>query len=105
MISEKDLEGYLEKIEWAFEFGFQLSEVFNAEISICDGVVDALIELLEKVFHDEDGWIDYYIFETDFGHEPRKITTDEGATIQLGNVHDLYNLLIDGIVAKEFAGE
>lgn len=105
MISEKDLEGYLEKIEDAFEFEYQLCELFDADISMHDSVVDALIELLEKVFHDEDGWIDYYIFETDFGKEHRKITTDEGTTIQLDNVHDLYNLLIDGIVAKEFAGE
>ena len=105
MISEKDLEWYLEMIKDSFEFEYQLSELFDADIVIHDNVVDALIELLEKVFHDEDGWIDYYIFETDFGKEHRKITTDEGTTIQLGNVHDLYNLLIDGIVAKEFAGE
>jgi len=105
VISEKDLEGYLEKIEDAFEFEYKLSELFEADIFIHDSVVDALIELLVKVFHDEDGWIHYYMFETDFGREPRKITTDEGTTIQLGNVHDLYNLLIDGIIAKEFAGE
>lgn len=61
-----------------------------------------LIRVLKEIFQDtENEWIDYFIYELDFGKrwKPNTITekdkTGKVRDIPLGTVEDLYNLLLE----------
>lgn len=79
----------------------------------CEGIItygqDLLlnnIKLLEYIFDDEDtGWIEYWIWELDFGERNSKLKygeraltvyAEDGVEIPLESIEDLYNLLTSG---------
>ncbi len=60
--------------------------------------VDELVKLLEYVFDDKGEWIEYFIYELDFGTEYHDgDVTEEDKNIPLATVDDLYDLLISNL--------
>jgi len=58
-------------------------------------LIATTVTLLENVMNDKDQWISYWLWELDFGQRNDLMVTDEnGETIPLTTVVDLYNLLI-----------
>lgn len=54
-----------------------------------------LLKLLETLMNDDNGWISYFCYETDFGREWEvgDVTDEDGADIPLATAEDLWNLL------------
>ena len=58
-----------------------------------------LVDVLENMYEDKDGWISYYLYELDCGAdwEPGMITSEDGKDIRLTCANDLYNLLMENL--------
>ena len=56
-----------------------------------------LVNLIEKLTNDRMGWIDYYIYELDYGkeYEDGMVKNKDGNNISLKTPTDLWNLLND----------
>lgn len=57
---------------------------------------DYILQLLENMFEDFNGWIGYWIYDLEFGAKwtPDSITDVNGKSIKLQTKEDLYNFLI-----------
>lgn len=57
-------------------------------------IVDSLVKILQQHFKDEhsESWIEYFLWELDFGKKESKITV-KGKPFVLKTPEDLYNLL------------
>ncbi len=76
------------------------SKIFNgssANYFIENKLIDDMIEILTDVMGDEDGWIEYFCYELDFGKENYRLKAydKDDNEIPLANAKDLYNLLND----------
>ena len=58
-------------------------------------VLNSLIELLKIEFNDDEDWIEYFIWELDFGkkYKDGMITNKNNEIIDLSNVENLYKFL------------
>jgi hypothetical protein len=56
---------------------------------------NALIDILEEVTNDNGGWIEYFLWELDFGKENwrLKVYSKDKKEIPLSSIDDLWNLL------------
>lgn len=50
------------------------------------------VNLLSKQFDDQHKWIDYFIYECNFGKKPMEVTID-GKSFKLNSVSKLYKIL------------
>lgn len=61
-------------------------------------VVEQTIKLLKILMHDnhKDSWIDYYIYELDYGHKykPGSVTNADDSNIDLSDAGALYEFLL-----------
>ena len=57
---------------------------------------DYVLQLLEDIFEDVDGWIGYWLYDLEFGAKwaPGSIINEKGESIKLQTKEDLYKLLI-----------
>ena len=83
-----------------FSFTDEMNELFdkykadgNIYPPLCTSTV---IDLLEFIFNDKDQWINYWIFELDFGknYEDGYVKDEHGEVIPLKTTEDLYDLLV-----------
>lgn len=58
--------------------------------------ITLLEDLLKKIVNDESDYIDYYIWELDFGKKYKDgiITYNDGTIIKLSNPEELYDLIM-----------
>ena len=58
----------------------------------CAGV---LFELLEEVMNDNDGMLEYFCYELEFGskYEPGDVKDESGNEVKLATIDDLYDYL------------
>lgn len=65
-----------------------------------------LINTLEKMYEDDNGWISYFCYELEFGrkYKPGMIKESNGDEIKLQTPEDLYNFLINELKLK-YGGE
>lgn len=64
--------------------------------SYCDKLTNAIIEALKSEISDEeDSWIDYYMYELDFGRESDRLKAydKDGKELPLSTPEDLYDLI------------
>ena len=56
---------------------------------------DTILEMLSDALHDTSDWIDYFVFELDWGkdYEAGMVVDANNQNIPLATLHDLYNLL------------
>lgn len=52
-----------------------------------------LVDSLVKMFDDEDNWIPWWIYETDFGSDAPEVTTSDGIKYIIGTSEQLYYIL------------
>ena len=53
------------------------------------------IKLLKAIFHDEEDWIDYWVYELDYGKDYQDgDVIQNGKNIPLKTIEDLYNFLL-----------
>lgn len=62
---------------------------------------DLALNILNEVFQDESHWIEYWVYDLDFGQywEEGKVV-ENGADVPLHTVEDLYNLLMKNMEEK-----
>lgn len=53
------------------------------------------IELLKRLMLDEEDWIGYYIWESDWGKTFSCVWNEEGEEIPLETLQDLYNIIVE----------
>lgn len=60
-------------------------------------LLDALVDVLKDSMNDTSNWIEYYLYELDFGKENwrLKVNDKDGKEIPLRTPEDLYNLLME----------
>lgn len=92
-----------------FNFTNEMNELFdkykmdgNIYPPMC---TDTVINLLAYIFNDKDQWIEYWVWELEFGerYEDGDVRSSDGSIIPLKTTEDLYNLLVKNI--KENGGE
>lgn len=58
-------------------------------------LMDALLLLLKSIYNDTGQWIEYYIYDKDFGRNTKlKVWDEDDKEIPLTTFEDLYNMLI-----------
>ena len=63
------------------------------ELGLAPTLEDDLVTTLQKMYEDEDNWIPWWLYETDFGTQNTEITTSDGARYVIGTSEDLYKIL------------
>ena len=79
------------------DFSLAVNKYFSQDVDNSlprNYIVDSLVKILQQHFKDEhsESWIDYYLWELDFGRKDAKITVKSEPFI-LKTPEDLYKLL------------
>lgn len=66
-------------------------------------LLDQLVKLLQVAFDDTGTWIEYFIYELDFGAESGRLNAyrKDGSIIDLSTPGALYDFLIENVKEKE----
>lgn len=56
-------------------------------------VVDGLLKLLKEIFNDKSGWIEYFIYEMDFGSKDLGVWRADKSKVDLSDAGKLYDFL------------
>lgn len=65
--------------------------------------LDTLVKVLSRMFQDEDGWLEWWLWECDYGRDELLLSTAydaDGNRIPMGTAEDLYAHLVRGLAAK-----
>lgn len=87
---------YKKDIEISKHLGRAFPNAFTANLLPDNELVtNALLKLLKNQFKDDSDWIQYFIYELDFGQENWRLKAYDGDhnEIPLKTAEDLYNLL------------
>ena len=99
-MSKESFYKVIDDYKTMFDFTDEMNELFdkyktdgNIYPPMCTKTVT---DLLEFIFNDKNQWINYWIWELEFGkrYEDGKIKDENGEDIPLRSVEDLYDLLI-----------
>ncbi|MFW6243413.1 MAG: hypothetical protein ACOC2W_04570 [bacterium] len=102
-INKRDFIDAMESIKQQFRHDEKCSKAFsvilpNDYISSYDNtsIVNGFIDLLKILMNDDESWIDYYIYELDFGDRYKNgdVVSEYGEEIQLKTFNDLYAFLV-----------
>ena len=79
------------------DFSLAVNKYFSQDVDNSlprNYIVDSLVKILQQHFKDEhfESWIEYYLWELDFGKKDSKITVDNEKFI-LKTPEHLYNIL------------
>jgi hypothetical protein len=89
-------EGYINKLKESTDRIDTLSKAIRSDVlyDITDHMFDMIVDILEICFNDKGKWIEYWVFELDFGNKYKDGMIKNGkTTIPLKTVKDLYDLL------------
>lgn len=94
-LTEQDFVTSINNIKELTETNSYLSKYLLCDYLECgNNVICNLVSCLQKLMcDDENEWIDYYLWELDFGKHSGKVMVDD-KEIELTTPSDLYNLLI-----------
>jgi hypothetical protein len=69
-------------------------EALGIEVSIIVNPLEELvIDLLKESLNDQYEWIEWFVYENDFGNRNMKCTSKEGYTIKTDTAEDIYDLI------------
>ncbi|MBK7380670.1 MAG: hypothetical protein IPJ03_17065 [Ignavibacteriales bacterium] len=94
------IEAIQKQIEYDIEvskhFGKAFPDAFEANLLPNNNILrDALINVLKTEMNDlEDNWIEYFLWELDFGKK-RLDVTQHGKEVKMSNAAELYDFLSD----------
>lgn len=88
--------------------GDMLVDFFDPFV-LYSGQLNHLVKTLEVMFRDDNGWISWWLFDCDYGHDERLLGTayePEGESIPMATIGDLYDRLVADLMGRrEEAGE
>lgn len=88
--------------------GDMLVDFFDPFV-LYSGQLNHLVKTLEVMFRDDSGWISWWLFDCDYGHDERLLSTaygPEGESIPMATIGDLYDRLVADLMGRrEEAGE
>lgn len=93
---------YMKSVKETYDFENAINDVlrkYGADgYIIPPSCMDATTELLSLIFEDDDRWIDYFVYELEFGKKYREgtVARADDYNIPLATDEDLYNLLLEG---------
>ena len=61
----------------------------------CTECADIMVDLLQKLMHDEYKNLEYYVWETEWGTQFDKIWDADGNEIPFKTIKDVYNVILD----------
>jgi hypothetical protein len=100
MLSYNDFEKYIKLIIKYNEKDDQISRIMEVEgfIMYSSELIEGIIDLLGEIMDDkENGWIDYWCWECDFGEKADdRVSDEDGNPIPLKTIKDLYFILLKG---------
>ena len=90
-------ENYMNIVRRDFAWMEKASEFLDSD-TLFDSIrsPEGMLGVLAYIFNDEQsGWIDYYVFELEWGknYEDGMVTDKDGSNIPLATLRDLYRLL------------
>jgi hypothetical protein len=94
----EEFKRHLELIQKAYDKETEIMELFDCEGNIChtDDLADTIVDLLTDYFEDEDDWINYWLWELEFGTKWKPgYVQIEGQDVKLQTIEDLYNILME----------
>ncbi|KFZ25793.1 MAG: hypothetical protein KQ78_01998 [Candidatus Izimaplasma bacterium HR2] len=98
MLTFEEFETYIKTIKNYSESDSKLDDILKSEsfITYSYDAISAITKLLEHIMNDsETQWINYWLWELDFGKENYRMKIEEnGVEIPLTTIRDLYNILI-----------
>lgn len=105
MINKEQFIRHMNKLQTLSEEADAINKLLKdnklIELHISTGEYESIaIRILQDIFQDYDNsWLDYYIYELDFGKKWKVgcITDRDGADIPLSNASELYNTLIENM--------
>lgn len=106
IITYEEFESYINELKEIDEFQTQLDTLIRsynksgrgqAEYIYLPTLFDSVIELLQKATGDNSEYINFWIYELDFGREYKKgsVKHVNGENIALKTTKDLWNLLTE----------
>ena len=101
MISKENFIEYMNFIKKMNDSENRIYDVLSEEITDFQGgflyskYETMFVRLLREVMNDENDWIDYFLYDLDFGRAWKEgaITEADGTDIMLSTPEDLWNLL------------
>ena len=101
MISEELFTKCIDALKKQYDFEKECYEVFRTTFFVPGDWDETMIEVLSEIFRDDDDWIDYFVYELNFGREwkPGVVKVD-GTDVRLADTKDLYNLLMDCMIVN-----
>lgn len=100
VLSKKDFIKVMEEIKRQYDFYDALNDVFDkydTDNSVYNyKSMDICISLLSAIFHDDNDWIGYWIFELNMGKsfELGDVLDEEGNAIDISTIEKFYDFLI-----------
>lgn len=97
-ISYKEFEQHMNDIKHDYEYYDAVCDAVESDFMYenlrCAGLA---LDLLAQIMEDDDDLIGYFIFELDWGkeYEDGCLTDEDGNSIRLATLRDLYNLLTE----------
>ena len=99
MLTFKEFNDYIKKIREQLEYSDNLDDALRKMSPDFGGffntAIDIAIDLLKRVMNDKDEWIEYYIYEANWGKTFKEVYESDGTPIPLETIEDLYNIIID----------
>lgn len=99
MLEFEDFEKYMLAIKEQIKKEHKLDEALREMSPDFGGfsteTISIIVELLRRLMLDEEDWIGYYIWESDWGKTFPCVWDEEGKEIPLETLQDLYNIIVE----------
>lgn len=99
MLEYEDFEKYMLEIKSQQEKEHALDNaLYNISPDFggfSSGTLDLIVELLKRLMLDEEDWIGYYIWESEWGTKFPYVWDENNKEIPLQTLKDLYNIIIE----------
>lgn len=94
MLSYSEFEYYMNIVKNQYDWVINVCDVLNAVVNEMFDGINISIELLERCMSDDNDWISWYIFETEWGKRKDMLTvTIRDVEIVLDSLEELYRVL------------
>lgn len=107
-LSKKEFSGILDRLKEATDLVKKVNELFrnsrdSIECDFCNAAAlqisheSIAVRLLKLIMNDHDEWIDYFIYELDYGrnYKDGTILDEDGSNIDISSSNKLYDFLSD----------
>ena len=98
-------ESFIRSINKMKECDRKIQNIEKVLMENCDDAIfcppsleTEMIQMLKDLFHDESSWIEYYIFDLDFGEKWEEgMITETGKSVSMRTPEELYDILIQNL--------